>query len=151
MDFDVSSGIVPPRERHRSFTVPSGRLDDIVEGTGIAAAKLDVEGAEVLALAGARRLLASRLPAVWLVEVIATQLRWFGVGVDHLYDVFGAAVTLERHRAGEGLKVGRVPSRRGQDQAGAGWAVCGQGGGARAEGGRAAEDGEIPKSHSAIM
>ena len=90
---DVSNGIaVDGDTRGPTIEVPAVALDDVVApDPRLAFAKLDVEGAEVLALAGARRLLASRLPAVWLVEVIATQLRWFGVGVDHLYDVFGAA------------------------------------------------------------
>jgi hypothetical protein len=54
-------------------------------------AKLDVEGVEVRALAGAAALLGARRPPVWIVEVIKSQLRWFDATVDDLLAAFATA------------------------------------------------------------
>ncbi len=62
--------------------VRTARLDDIVAGDDgsipqFAAAKMDIEGAEPLALAGADKLLSTANPPVWLIEING-RLRSFG-------------------------------------------------------------------------
>jgi FkbM family methyltransferase len=91
-DRDVSNGLAASDDpRGETIEVPAVRLDDVVEAhPGLAVAKLDVEGAEGLALDGARNLLAAGRPAVWITEVIATQLRWFGTTTDDLVEQFAA-------------------------------------------------------------
>jgi FkbM family methyltransferase len=49
--------------------VPCARLDEVVGGRRYAMGKLDLEGAELLALQGAERMLASANPPVWLLEL----------------------------------------------------------------------------------
>lgn len=72
-----------------------GRLDDTLPERPFAMGKLDVEGAEHLALRGADRLVARSEPAVWMLELVDRFLhrfgstarevrRWLG---DHGYDV----------------------------------------------------------------
>lgn len=92
VDLDVANGIAPVGDtRGRSVEVPSARLDDLVEPTpALSVAKLDVEGVEVRALAGASRLLGAASPPVWITEVLAPQLRRFGATVDDLVGAFAA-------------------------------------------------------------
>jgi len=52
-----------------SFEVPGIRLDDAVAGRRYALGKVDIEGAEPLALAGAVSMLEDFNPPVWLVEL----------------------------------------------------------------------------------
>lgn len=49
--------------------VPTRRLDDALTGHHWAMAKMDIEGAEPLALAGATQMLAEANPPVWLLEL----------------------------------------------------------------------------------
>jgi FkbM family methyltransferase len=51
-----------------TVTVPVVRLDDLVD-ISCALGKMDIEGAEPLALCGAERLLAGANPPVWLIEL----------------------------------------------------------------------------------
>lgn len=92
-DRDVANGIASPGDPRGSSTeVPAARLDSLVtRRSDLAVAKLDVEGVEVRALAGAADLLGAQRPPVWLVEVIRSQLRWFGSTVDDLVAVFAEA------------------------------------------------------------
>ena len=92
-DLDVANAIAPVGDsRGTSITVRSATLDDLMAGSGaLSVAKIDVEGVEVRALAGATGLLARQSPPVWITEVIATQLRRFGSTVDDLYRVFAEA------------------------------------------------------------
>ncbi len=64
--------------------VPCVRLDDVLAGGSRAAGKMDVEGAEPLALRGAERLLAEMNPPVWLLEVNGV-LRRYGFTKTHLW------------------------------------------------------------------
>ena len=54
------------------------RLDDVLAGGDFALGKMDVEGAEILALRGAGRLLERNSPPVWLLEFNGS-MRAFGV------------------------------------------------------------------------
>lgn len=58
-------------------TVDCVTLDDTVSGVSFRAGKLDIEGAEPAALAGATRMLAAGNPPVWIVEMNG-RLRDFG-------------------------------------------------------------------------
>lgn len=58
-------------------------LDDALAGRRFAAGKMDIEGAEVLALAGAAGLLAAASPPVWILEV-NDALRRFGASEEEL-------------------------------------------------------------------
>ncbi|KUO20254.1 hypothetical protein AQJ91_15895 [Streptomyces dysideae] len=72
-----------------------GRLDDVLPERPYAMGKLDVEGAEHLALSGATRLIARGEPAVWMLELVDKFLDRFGSSSrevrqwlqDHGYDV----------------------------------------------------------------
>ena len=63
----------------------SVRLDDVLTGGGWSLGKMDIEGAEPLALRGAERLLSERTPPVWLLEVNGC-LRRYGVTEAELWD-----------------------------------------------------------------
>ncbi|MHC4894581.1 MAG: FkbM family methyltransferase [Planctomycetota bacterium] len=63
--------------------VPTTRLDDALEGD-FALGKLDLEGAECLALDGAARRLAEANPPVWLLEMNRVALRRFGTDEERL-------------------------------------------------------------------
>lgn len=65
--------------------VATVRLDDAVHGQ-FALGKLDLEGAEPMALEGARRLLFSADPPVWLLEINRVALRRFGSDEERLAD-----------------------------------------------------------------
>lgn len=72
-----------------------GRLDDTLPERPFAMGKLDVEGAEHLALRGAGRLIAGGEPAVWMLELVDKFLHRFGSTAhevrewlgDHGYDM----------------------------------------------------------------
>ena len=49
--------------------VPCVRLDDALNGRKYAMGKMDIEGAELLALQGAESLLSDANPPVWLLEM----------------------------------------------------------------------------------
>ena len=53
----------------QSVSVPCVRLDDALPSYRYAMGKMDIEGAELLALEGAQRLLQERNPPVWLIEM----------------------------------------------------------------------------------
>jgi FkbM family methyltransferase len=78
--FLLSPGAVPPRG-HRTTRVPVVALDQEEMPGRVALIKIDVEGAEPLALRGARRLLLRDRPKV-LAEVNANALRRAGVAPD---------------------------------------------------------------------
>jgi hypothetical protein len=75
-----------------TVTVATRTLDDLVPGeTGrrLSLVKLDIEGAESLALAGARRLLAEHRPAIYC-EFNDIVLRDAGSSAAELLEQFGA-------------------------------------------------------------
>lgn len=80
VDWDVSNRIMTPADEGRtSVSVPVARLDDALPETArYALGKLDVEGAELMALAGANRHLSEANPPVWLIEAFDSQLRKLG-------------------------------------------------------------------------
>lgn len=86
LDFDVSSSIDHDTDRRgrEPFSVASRRIDALVPGGTIAAAKLDVEGVELRALRGAEGLIARHDPPVWLVEVMDWQLAKHGATAQEL-------------------------------------------------------------------
>lgn len=90
LDFDVSSALdhVADHRGRTPFEVTVRRLDDLVGQREVAAAKLDVEGAEHRALLGAEAMLASHSPPVWLVEVMDWQLPKFGSSTAELTALF---------------------------------------------------------------
>jgi FkbM family methyltransferase len=55
-------------EGKRSVDLPCVALDDVLTPGKYALGKMDLEGAELLALRGAERLLAAARPAVWILE-----------------------------------------------------------------------------------
>lgn len=61
-----SSGLAPNRSNPRALVVETRPLDDLVEGADVV--KIDVEGAEVQALAGMSRLLAGTRPMTIVAE-----------------------------------------------------------------------------------
>lgn len=65
------------------------RLDDVLPGHAWAMGKLDVEGAEHLALTGAEKLLARAEPPVWMIEIVDRFLGRFGSSVSRLRDFLG--------------------------------------------------------------
>jgi FkbM family methyltransferase len=70
-DVDVSNRIAPILEAgQETIDVATDTLDDVLDQTrSYSMAKLDVEGAELLALRGAQGLLASGNPPVWQLEL----------------------------------------------------------------------------------
>jgi FkbM family methyltransferase len=81
--WDVSNRIVTGE----GVTVPTVTLDTALSGEHYAYAKLDVEGAEYLALQGAAERLAAREPPVWQVEVFGSMLDEMGAGYDEVIDL----------------------------------------------------------------
>lgn len=61
-----------------SLEVPCVTLDDELAGRRYAMGKMDIEGAEPLALGGAKAMLAAANPPVWQLEVIPAALQAFG-------------------------------------------------------------------------
>jgi FkbM family methyltransferase len=56
-----------------TITVPTDTLDNLFSEqsiTNLTLAKMDIEGAEILAFKGAKSLLAKQLPPVWILEII---------------------------------------------------------------------------------
>jgi FkbM family methyltransferase len=80
LDHDVSNAIVlTGAARGTRTVVPAVRLDEVVEAhERLAVAKMDVEGAEAMAMRGAEALLAERLPPVWITEILENQLQKLG-------------------------------------------------------------------------
>ena len=77
--WDVSNSIVPEgAAQSEGVSVRATTLDDALCGREYAFAKLDLEGAEGLALRGASRLLAAQNPPVWQCEIYENTLRRFG-------------------------------------------------------------------------
>jgi FkbM family methyltransferase len=99
------------RDDFATVTCPVRPLDDVLEEahTGpVAFAKMDVEGSERSVLEGAPRLLAQRVPPVWLIEMARATSRTFGYGPDALVALLRAsgptrffAVDEARGRLGE--------------------------------------------------
>ncbi len=81
--------------QYRRIAAPMDTLDNLAAahlcGESACLAKLDVEGAEVLALRGARALLGSQDAAFWLVEINLPTLRRFGFGAADLLSHFPPA------------------------------------------------------------
>jgi FkbM family methyltransferase len=74
---DTTGRILTPDESHAAVEVDCVRLDDALPGRSFALGKMDIEGAEPLALAGAERRLAAGDPPVWILELNGC-LRDFG-------------------------------------------------------------------------
>jgi len=77
-------------ERARIIDVPCDLLDRQVGDRRYAMGKIDIEGAEPLALRGARRMLAAANPPVWLLEMNG-RLRQFGCTEDEFAAWLGEA------------------------------------------------------------
>jgi FkbM family methyltransferase len=73
VSFDLAGGTTGHLARGKgaasAVEMETVRLDDVLRGGGWAAGKMDIEGAEPLALRGAERLLGEMSPPVWLLEV----------------------------------------------------------------------------------
>jgi len=74
ISFDPAAGttghmVEGEQDRPGALQASSVRLDDVLPGDGWSMGKMDIEGAEPLALRGAERLLAEMNPPVWLLEV----------------------------------------------------------------------------------
>jgi FkbM family methyltransferase len=87
-EWDVSNRMVEGRTDSAALeTVEAVALDDALPDRRYAYAKLDVEGAEHLALLGARRRLLAHDPPVWQLEVLGSQLAKMGASVDDLIEL----------------------------------------------------------------
>jgi FkbM family methyltransferase len=96
-DWDVSNRILRGKATEANqIEVPCVSLDGTLPpGTQYAMAKLDLEGAEVMALRGAEKHLTDANPPVWQVEVIdhllhdmgSSQRELFSIFSDHGYDI----------------------------------------------------------------
>jgi FkbM family methyltransferase len=67
------------------FEVRCARLDNLLAGKQYAMGKMDIEGAEPLALAGAEKMLEAGNPPVWLLEMNGS-LRYYGFTEEGLRD-----------------------------------------------------------------
>jgi FkbM family methyltransferase len=85
--WDVSNRMTGT-ETPTSITVPVTTLDEVLAERNYAYAKLDVEGAEHLALVGAQRLLREQKPPVWQVEVFGSMLQSMGSSVRDIETIF---------------------------------------------------------------
>lgn len=94
-DLDVSSHFQWGSAQSASTTavsVPTASLDDeLDDGVELALAKIDVEGAEALALAGFGRHLAAQNPPVIIIEAHDHSLRRMGSSKAEVIDVLAAA------------------------------------------------------------
>lgn len=90
LDHDVSNAIVlTGAARGTRTVVPAVRLDEVVEAhERLAVAKMDVEGAEAMAMRGAEALLAERLPPVWITEILENQLQKLGSSAAEVQKLF---------------------------------------------------------------
>ena len=68
LDYDTTNRIKTGGDLGRSVSVPQIRLDDVINFSCVMG-KMDIEGAEPLALRGAAKLLATSNPPVWLLEL----------------------------------------------------------------------------------
>jgi FkbM family methyltransferase len=79
--------IVTPEDDSRvTVEVPAVRLDDVLNEAPYAMAKLDIEGAEALALQGANRLLRDAASPVWQLELVDLFIRRFGSSVHQVIE-----------------------------------------------------------------
>ena len=81
---DAMNHMVQPsqaRPNAAAATVECVVLDDYLDGNSYSLGKIDIEGAEPLAMQGARRMLEAANPPVWLVEINGL-LRRFGFDED---------------------------------------------------------------------
>jgi FkbM family methyltransferase len=87
--WDGSNSIVPGGESPtESVLIATTTLDESLPERGYAYAKLDIEGAEGLALEGAKRLLADHNPPVWQVEAYDHMLTKFGSSMADITALF---------------------------------------------------------------
>lgn len=93
--------------------VPVVRLDDVLGSRRYAMGKIDVEGYEAAAFAGAVEHLGAANPPVWQIEVLDHQLRKFGSS--------GAAVRAHLEHAG--YRLGRIVPASGASPVGLEWNV----------------------------
>jgi FkbM family methyltransferase len=91
----MSLGRRSDRDVARSWTVPTVRIDELVEGP-VRLIKLDVEGAEWPALRGAARLLTGSHPPHVLVELKVSTAEAFGYHPMELVDWLTAQMTVAR-------------------------------------------------------
>jgi len=79
--------LVPPSETQKCRVVA---LDEVVGADNPVFVKLDIEGAELEALQGARGILEIPFPPIWMVEVSPENLRRFGRRPEDLFRFFEA-------------------------------------------------------------
>ncbi len=79
-DQDVLNRMPPSGTKgNQILQVPCVSLDDVLRGHRYAMAKMDIEGAEPLAVRGAQHMFADANPPVWLIEING-KLRDYGYG-----------------------------------------------------------------------
>jgi FkbM family methyltransferase len=101
---DAEDAAAFARLPYREIEVPTARLDDVVEEERLRrldVLKLDVEGAELLVLAGATRVLAELRPIVVLEADDLHQARYDARARDVLDEVRGFGYRVLRYRRGE--------------------------------------------------
>jgi FkbM family methyltransferase len=86
---DQRSHIDAASEHGESAEVSMVRLDDELSGRRYAAGKMDIEGAEPLAMRGAERMLSEANPPVWLLEVQGHVAR-YGLSEEEFFDWLAA-------------------------------------------------------------
>ena len=103
-DDDHTNQIASP-DAAGTIEVETRRLDDVVGGCDYAVGKLDIEGAEPLALAGAAQMLAAGSPPVWIMELSwrVEQFGWTAVRfadwlADHGFDLLTYDATAKQFR-----------------------------------------------------
>jgi FkbM family methyltransferase len=100
---DLDAAAAFPGLPHREITVPTHRLDDLVALAGLRrvdVVKCDVEGAELLVLAGAQRLLSEQRPIVIVEADDLHQQRFDATAQDVLDHVVAAGYRPYRYAAG---------------------------------------------------
>ena len=73
-DGDSTPSIIKSEEDRNVTTVSSNTLDNLLDNCPLklTLAKMDIEGAELLALKGATSLLEKKCPQVWIMEILGT-------------------------------------------------------------------------------
>ncbi len=85
IDADVSSSLnLSFSSTDQAVTVRTTTLDDLTSDRPYVFGKLDVEGAELLALLGAAKMLSDATPAVWQIELLPNQLAKFSTSVEEV-------------------------------------------------------------------